>query len=175
MIESRLDRGRGPVGTMLVQRGTLQQGDIVVAGAEWGRVRAMLDDKGKPITYAGPSTPVEILGLSGAPIGRRAVRGGGKRRPRARNHRIPPAPQREKTAGVRLARAARWIRCWPASRPACRRKSPSLIKADVQGSAEAIQATVMKLEHEEVKVRVLLSGVGQITESDVQLAKASRR
>ena len=67
VIESRLDRGRGPVGTILVQRGTLRQGDIVVAGAEWGRVRAMLDDKGKPISAAGPSTPVEILGLSGAP------------------------------------------------------------------------------------------------------------
>ena len=67
MIESRLDRGRGPVATVLVQKGTLQQGDIVVAGAEWGRVRAMLDDKGKPMPEAGPSTPVEILGLSGAP------------------------------------------------------------------------------------------------------------
>jgi len=67
VIESRLDRGRGPVGTVLVQRGTLMQGDIVVAGSEWGRVRAMLDDKGKQMTTAEPSTPVEILGLSGAP------------------------------------------------------------------------------------------------------------
>ena len=74
VIESRLDRGRGPVGTMLVQRGTLKQGDIIVAGSEWGRVRAMLDDKGKQMSEAGPSAPVEILGLSGAPLGRGAVR-----------------------------------------------------------------------------------------------------
>ena len=126
VIESRLDRGRGPVGTVLVQRGTLHQGDIVVAGAEWGRVRAMLDDKGKPIAEAGPSAPVEMLGLSGAPVGRRTVR-------RRRERRRGPAKSPNSASAVSAtrppasapARAARWTRCWPASRPACRRKSPS--------------------------------------------------
>ena len=126
VIESRLDRGRGPVATVLVQKGTLHQGDIVVAGAEWGRVRAMLDDKGQQIKDAGPSAPVEVLGLAGVPMRRRAVRGGRGRGPRARDQRVPPA---QACATRRPAspppRAARWTRCWPASRPASRRKSPS--------------------------------------------------
>ena len=174
MIESRLDRGRGPVATVLVQKGTLQQGDIVVAGAEWGRVRAMLDDKGR----ADQGRRAVGAGRDPRPgrraERRRAVRGGRERGPRARDQRVPPAQaarQDRRRRGRR--RAARSTRCWPASRPASRRKSRVVIKADVQGSAEAIQATVLKLAHEEVKVRVLLAAVGQITESDVQLAKAS--
>ena len=106
MIESRLDRGRGPVATVLVQKGTLQQGDIVVAGAEWGRVRAMLDDKGRALKDAGPSMPVEILGLAGVPVGRRAVRGGGERKPRPRDQpNSASASVRDKAAGVTTARA----------------------------------------------------------------------
>ena len=174
VIESRLDRGRGPVATVLVQKGTLHQGDIVVAGAEWGRVRAMLDDKGR------------------AAEGRRTVHAGGGAgpdracRPRAnrsswwttkagpaRSPNSAPANCATRRPAPAWGRAARWTRCSPASRPASRRKSRSLIKADVQGSAEAIQATVLKLAHEEVKVRVLHAAVGQITESDIQLAKAS--
>ena len=126
VIESRLDRGRGPVATVLVQKGTLHQGDIIVAGAEWGRVRAMLDDKGQPMKDAGPSTPVEVLGLGRRAERRRAVRGGGERRPGARDQRVPPA-QAARQGGRRAPprRAARWTRCWPASPPASRRKSPS--------------------------------------------------
>jgi translation initiation factor IF-2 len=173
VIESRLDRGRGPVGTILVQRGTLEQGDIVVAGAEWGRVRAMLDDKGKPITKAGPSTPVEILGLSGAPTaGEPFVVVESEARAREITE-FRQRRQREKTAGIQAGARGTMDQMLARIQAGVQKEVAVLIKADVQGSAEAIQATVMKLEHEEVKVRVLLSGVGQITESDVQLAKAS--
>ncbi|MEA2788493.1 MAG: translation initiation factor [Acetobacteraceae bacterium] len=173
VIESRLDRGRGPVGTVLVQRGTLEQGDIVVAGSEWGRVRAMLDDKGKPMTEAGPSTPVEILGLSGAPsAGEPFVVVENESRAREITE-FRERRQRDKAAGA-VAGARGTLDQMLARIQAGEQKEVAvLIKADVQGSAEAIQFTVMKLAHEEVKVRVLLAGVGQITESDVQLAKAS--
>jgi translation initiation factor IF-2 len=173
VIESRLDRGRGPVATILVQKGTLKQGDIVVAGAEWGRVRAMLDDKGRPMKEAGPSTPVEILGLAGVPSAGEpfvAVADEGQAREisefrtrKLRDKAAAGATAARGTLDQMLARIA----------AGAQEEVAVLVKADVQGSAEAIQATVLKLEHEEVKVRVLLAGVGQITESDVQLAKAS--
>jgi translation initiation factor IF-2 len=173
VIESRLDRGRGPVGTILVQRGTLRQGDIVVAGAEWGRVRAMLDDKGKPITEAGPSSPVEILGLSGAPTaGEPFVVVENEARAREITE-FRERRQRDKTAGLQAGARGTLDQMLARIQAGVQKEVAVVIKADVQGSAEAIQATVMKLEHEEVKVRVLLSGVGQITESDIQLAKAS--
>jgi translation initiation factor IF-2 len=173
VIESRLDRGRGPVGTILVQRGTLRQGDIVVAGAEWGRVRAMLDDKSKPIAEAGPSAPVEILGLSGAPIaGEPFVVVENEARAREITE-FRQRRQRDKTAGIQAGARGTLDQMLARIQAGVQKEVAVLIKADVQGSAEAIQATVMKLEHEEVKVRVLLSGVGQITESDIQLAKAS--
>jgi translation initiation factor IF-2 len=173
VIESRLDRGRGPVATVLVQKGTLHQGDIIVAGAEWGRVRAMLDDKAQPIKDAGPSAPVEVLGLSSVP-------GAGEPfvvvENEARAREISEFRQRkvrDKTsAGITAARGT--LDEMLARIQAGEQKEVAvLIKADVQGSAEAIQATVLKLEHEEVRVRVLIAGVGQITESDIQLAKAS--
>jgi translation initiation factor IF-2 len=173
VIESRLDRGRGPVGTVLVQRGTLKQGDIVVAGAEWGRVRAMLDDKGRQIQVAGPAMPVEILGLSGAPsAGEPFVVVENESRAREITE-FRERRQRDRLAGA--AAGARGTLDQMLARIAAgeQKEVALLIKADVQGSAEAIQATVLKLAHEEVKVRVLLAGVGQITESDVQLAKAS--
>ena len=173
VIESRLDRGRGPVGTILVQRGTLKQGEIVVAGAEWGRVRAMLDDKGKPITSAGPSTPVEILGLSGAPVaGEPFVVVENEARAREITE-FRLRRQRDKTAGLQAGARGTLDEMLARIQAGVQKEVALLIKADMQGSAEAIQATVMKLEHEEVKVRVLLAGVGQITESDIQLAKAS--
>jgi translation initiation factor IF-2 len=173
VIESRLDRGRGPVGTILVQRGTLHQGDIVVAGAEWGRVRAMVDDKNKPITEAGPSSPVEILGLSGAPVaGEPFVVVESEARAREITE-FRQRRQRDKTAGLQAGARGTLDQMLARIQAGVQKEVAVLIKADVQGSAEAIQATVMKLEHEEVKVRVLLSGVGQITESDIQLAKAS--
>jgi translation initiation factor IF-2 len=173
VIESRLDRGRGPVGTVLVQRGTLRQGDIVVAGSEWGRVRAMLDDKGKQMAEAGPSSPVEILGLSGAPsAGEPFVVVENESRAREITE-FRERRQREKAAGTAAGARGTLDQMLARIQAGEQKEVAVLIKADVQGSAEAIQVVVAKLAHEEVKVRVLLAGVGQITESDVQLAKAS--
>ncbi|MBV9750064.1 MAG: translation initiation factor IF-2, partial [Acetobacteraceae bacterium] len=173
VIESRLDRGRGPVATMLVQKGTLRQGEIVVAGAEWGRIRAMLDDKGQQIKSAEPSTPVEILGLSAVPSAgepfvavdneARAREISEFRQRKLRDRNAAGATAARGTLEEMLARAAAGEL----------KEVALLIKADVQGSAEALQGAVLKQAHEEVKVRVLLAAVGQITESDVQLAKAS--
>ncbi|WP_428376922.1 translation initiation factor IF-2 [Lichenicoccus sp.] len=173
VVESRLDRGRGPVATVLVQNGTLHQGDIVVAGAEWGRVRAMLDDRNRPIKQAGPSTPAELLGLTGVP-------GAGEPfvvvENEARAREISEFRQRkikEKQAAGHVAARGTLDQMLARIQAGAQKEVAVLVKADVQGSAEAIQATVLKLEHEEVKVRVLIAGVGQITESDIQLAKAS--
>jgi translation initiation factor IF-2 len=173
VIESRLDRGRGPVATVLVQKGTLKQGEIVVAGAEWGRVRAMLDDKGRALSAAGPSMPVEILGLAGVPSAGEpfvVVENEGRAREitefRARR-------AREKAAAASGGARGTLDQMLARIQAGEQKEVAVLIKADVQGSAEAIQATVLKLAHEEVKVRVLHAAVGQITESDIQLAKAS--
>jgi translation initiation factor IF-2 len=174
VIESRLDRGRGPVATVLVQKGTLHQGDIIVAGAEWGRVRAMLDDKGQQVKDAGPSTPVEILGLAGVPSAGEpfvAVENESRAREIAefRTRKV-----RDKAAGVTAAARGTLDEMLARIQAGAQKEVAVLIKADVQGSAEALQATVLKLTHEEVRARVLHSGVGQITESDVQLAQASK-
>ena len=173
VIESRLDRGRGPVATMLVQKGTLNQGDIVVAGAEWGRVRALLDDKGKQIKTAGPSSPVEILGLSSVPsAGEPFVVVENEARAREISEFRQRKAKDRSSAGVTAARGT--LEEMLARAVAGELKEVAIVvKADVQGSAEAIQGAVLKLAHEEVKVRVLLSAVGQITESDIQLARAS--
>jgi translation initiation factor IF-2 len=173
VIESRLDRGRGPVATILVQNGTLNQGDIVVAGAEWGRVRAMLDDKGRPMKIAGPSAPVEILGLGGVPsAGEPFVVVEDEQRAREISE-FRTRKLRDKAAAGATAARGTLEQMLTRIAAGAQKEVAVLVKADVQGSAEAIQATVMKLEHEEVKVRVLIASVGQITESDVQLAKAS--
>jgi translation initiation factor IF-2 len=173
VIESKLDRGRGPVATVLVQKGTLRQGDIVVAGAEWGRVRAMLDDKGRQLKEAAPSTPVEILGLAGVPSAGEpfvAVENEGRAREISefRQRKI-----REKAAAGSAAARGTLDQMLARIQAGEQKEVAVVVKADVQGSAEAIQATVQKLGNEEVRVRVLHAAVGQITESDVQLAKAS--
>ncbi len=173
VIESRLDRGRGPVATILVQKGTLNQGEIVVAGGEWGRVRAMLDDKGRNLKEAGPSSPVEILGLSGVPsAGEPFVVVENESRAREITE-FRQRRQRDKVAGANTLARGTLDQMLARIQAGEQKEVAVLIKADVQGSSEAIQATVLKLAHEEVRVRVLLAGVGQITESDVQLAKAS--
>jgi translation initiation factor IF-2 len=173
VIESKLDKGRGPVATVLVQKGTLRQGDMVVAGTEWGRVRAMLDDKGRQVKEAGPSLPVEILGLSGVPTAGEtfvAVENEGRAR-EISEYRQRVA--REKQAAA--AGAARGTLADMMARVAAgqQKEVAVVVKADVQGSAEALGVTLNKLSRDEVKVRLLHSGVGQITESDIQLAKAS--
>ncbi len=173
VIESRLDRGRGPVATVLVQKGTLRPGEIVVAGAEWGRVRAMQNDKGKAVPAAGPSTPVEILGLSAAPTaGEPFVVVENESRAREivefRGRKL-----RERAAAALTAGRGTMEEMLARIQAGVQKEVAVVVKADVQGSAEAIQATVTKLGVEEVRVRVLHAAVGQITESDVQLAKAS--
>jgi translation initiation factor IF-2 len=173
VIESRLDRGRGPVATVLVQKGTLHQGDIVVAGAEWGRVRAMLDDKGRQVKDAGPSMPVEILGLSAVPGAGEpfvAVEDEGRAREISE---FRQRKLREKAAAGQTAARGTLDQMLARIQAGEQKEVAVLVKADVQGSAEAIAATVLKLGNDEVKVRVLHSAVGQITESDIQLAKAS--
>jgi translation initiation factor IF-2 len=173
IIESRLDKGRGPVATVLVQKGTLHPGDIVVAGAEWGRVRAMQDDNGKTVKSAGPSTPVEILGLSAAPTAGEpfVVVESDTRAREIVEFRSRKA--REKSAAALTAGRGTMEEMLARIQAGVQKEVAVVIKADVQGSAEAIQVVVTKVGNEEVRVRTLHSAVGQITESDVQLAKAS--
>jgi translation initiation factor IF-2 len=173
VIESRLDRGRGPVATILVQKGTLHAGDIVVAGAEWGKVRAMTDDTGKQVKLAEPAFPVEIQGLGGVPrAGEPFVVVENERRASEISE-FRQRKLRESAAGLQVAARGTLDEMLARIQAGEQKEVAIVVKADVQGSAEAIGVTVMKVAHEEVRVRVLLSGVGQITESDVQLAKAS--
>ncbi len=173
VVESRLDRGRGPVATVLVQKGTLQAGDIVVAGAEWGKIRAMTDDKGKAVKIAGPSTPVEIQGLAAVPrAGEPFVVVENEGRAREISE-FRQRKLRDTAAGAQTAARGTLDEMLARIQAGEQKEVAVIVKADVQGSAEAINVTVLKLAHEEVRVRVLLSSVGQITESDVQLAKAS--
>ncbi|MCX8667373.1 translation initiation factor IF-2 [Acetobacteraceae bacterium B3987] len=173
VIESRLDRGRGSVATVLVQKGTLNRTDIVVAGAHWGRVRALLDDHGKQIKKAGPSVPVEILGMSGVPdAGAPFVVVDSENRAREISE-FRQRKAREKATAMQVAARGTLDQMLAKIQAGEQKEVALIVKADVQGSAEAIQATVEKLSHEEVAVRVLNATVGQITESDVQLAKAS--
>ncbi len=173
VLESRLDRGRGPVATVLVQKGTLNQGDIIVAGAEWGRVRAMLDDRGRPMKNAGPSMPAEVLGVGGVPgAGEPFVVVEDEGRAREISE-FRQRKLRDKAAGVLTAARGTMDEMLARIQAGVQKEVAIIIKADVQGSAEAITQTVLKLAHEEVRVRVLMAGVGQITESDIQLARAS--
>jgi translation initiation factor IF-2 len=161
------------VATVLVQRGTLRQGDIVVAGAEWGRIRAMLDDKGRQLKEADPSTPVEILGLSGVPgAGETFVVVDDEARAREISE-FRQRKLREKQVAASAALRGNLTDMLARIQAGAQKEVAVVVKADVQGSSEAIAVTLGKIGNDEVKVRVLLSAVGQITESDVQLAKAS--
>jgi translation initiation factor IF-2 len=173
VIEARLDKGRGPVATVLVQRGTLKVGDIVVGGSQWGRVRALLDDKGLPQHEAGPSMPVEVLGFSGSPEAGDRV---GVVDTEARAREITEYRERQKrekaAARGSLARGS-LADMMSQLKSAGRKEFPLVIKGDVQGSVEAIIATLEKLNTDEVAARVIHAGVGGITESDITLAEAS--
>ncbi len=173
VIEAKLDRGRGPVATALVQRGTLKTGDIVVAGAEWGRVRALVSDTGEPVQNAGPSTPVEILGFSGTPDAgdRLAVVENEARARQVTDYRA--RARREKQAARAAGSRGSLEQMMAQARTAGLKEFPLVIKADVQGSLEAIVGALDKLGTDEVAARVLHSGVGGISESDVTLAEAS--
>jgi translation initiation factor IF-2 len=171
IIESRLDKGRGPVATMLVQKGTLHKGDILLAGLEYGRVRGMLNEKAEMVDEAGPSIPVEILGLSGTPnAGDDAVVVANERKARE------VAMYRQgKYRDVKLARqqAAKLENMFSQMEEGEVSMVNIVLKADVQGSVEAISDALENLSTDEVKVKIVASGVGGITESDVNLAVAS--
>jgi len=173
VIEARLDRGRGPVATVLVQRGTLRPGDIVVAGTEWGRVRALASDTGHSVIAAGPSMPVEILGFNGTPEAsdRLAVVDTEARAREITDYRA--RQKREIQAARQTGMRGSLEQMMSQLKTAGRKEFPLVIKADVQGSVEAIVGALEKLATEEVATRVLFAGVGGITESDVTLAEAS--
>jgi len=171
VVEAKLDRGRGPVATVLVQRGTLKAGDIVVAGAEWGRVRALINERGEQIESAGPAEPVEVLGLSGAPEAGDEL---AVVESEARAREVTEYRDRKRREG-KQANISRLTldQLLQSKKDGEKSFLPLVIKADVHGSVEAIAGALEKLGTEEVAVQALLDGVGGITESDVILAHAS--
>jgi translation initiation factor IF-2 len=169
VVEAKLDKGRGPLATVLVQRGTLKVGDIFVVGAVPGKVRAMIDDKGKPVKEAGPSVPVEVLGLSGVPSAGdtlTVVENEGRAREVAAYRQGLLDRKRTTTAPLSVENMF-------ASRASTTKEFPLVVKGDVQGSVEAIVSAVNRISTEDIKARILHAGVGAITESDVILAAAS--
>ncbi len=172
VIEARLDKGRGPVATVLVQSGTLQAGDIVLAGSTYGKVRAMLDENGKAIKAAGPSIPVEIQGLTEVPQA---------------GDEFMVLPDERRAREIATYRAGRFRNTKLAKQQAAKLENmftdmtagavktvPIIIKADVQGSQEALGQSLLKLSTDEIKVQLVYAGVGGVTESDVNLAIASK-
>ncbi len=172
IVEAKLERGRGPVGTLLVQKGTLHVGDIVVAGSAWGKVRALINDRGEHVKVAGPSQPVEILGFSSAPeagdqlavVGTEAS---------ARDITEYRSRKRRESHAAGVGTGLSLEQMMSQLKTEDKKEFPLLIKGDVQGSVEAINVALGKLGNEEVQARVVHSGVGGITESDVSLAAAS--
>jgi translation initiation factor IF-2 len=173
VIEARLDRGRGPVATVLVQRGTLKPGDIVVAGSEWGRVRALMSDTGHSVVAAGPSMPVEVLGFNGTPEAsdRLAVVDTESRAREITDYRV--RQKREKMAARQTGMRGSLEQMMSQLKTTGRKEFPLVIKGDVQGSIEAIVGALDKMSTDEVLARVIYSGAGGITESDITLAEAS--
>jgi translation initiation factor IF-2 len=173
VIEAKLDVGRGPVATVLVQNGTLRKGDIFVVGEQWGKVRALINDKGETVAEAGPSAAVEVLGLSGTPSAGdtlNVVETEAQAREIA-DYRIKTAKDKRAAAGAATTLEQLMAKAKADQSVA---ELPILIKADVQGSAEAIVQAMEKIGNEEVRVRILHSGVGAITDTDVALAEASK-
>ena len=171
VIEAKLDKGRGPVATVLVQRGTLKVGDLLVAGSEWGRVRHLANDRGESTDRAGPSTPVEVLGLSGVPeAGDEFVVVDTESR--AREVTEYRSRKRRESRHATVARQT-MDQLLKSRSEGEKRFLPLVVKGDVQGSVEAIQGALARLGNDEVGAQVLSGGVGGITESDVILAHAS--
>ncbi|MBS0327111.1 MAG: translation initiation factor IF-2 [Proteobacteria bacterium] len=172
VIEARLDKGRGPVATVLVHSGTLKRGDVVLAGAVFGRVRAMTDENAKPVAEAGPAIPVEIQGLSDVPLaGEEVIALGDERKARE-----IALFRQGKFRDVKLAKqqAAKLENMFEQMGEAGAKTLPLIVKADVQGSYEALQQALTKLSTDEVKVNIVHAAVGGITESDINLALASK-
>ncbi len=173
VIEAKLDVGRGPIATVLVQNGTLRKGDIFVVGEQWGKVRALINDKGERIDEAGPSVPVEVLGLSGTPSAGdtlNVVETEAQAREIA-TYRENVIKDKRAAAGAATTLEQLMAKAKADQSVA---ELPVLVKADVQGSAEAIVQALEKVGNEEVRVRVLSYGVGAITDTDVMLAEASK-
>ncbi len=171
VIEAKLERGRGAVATVLIQRGTLNQGDIFIAGSEWGRVRALINDRGETISAAGPSEPVEVLGLQGAPLaGDDFV----VVEDEARAREVTEYRQRaERQKSLTVSGRGTLEQMFDQIKAGEVQELPIVIRGDVQGSIEAIVGSLEKLATDEVKVRVMHSAVGGITESDIILAKSA--
>ncbi|MFN4008822.1 MAG: translation initiation factor IF-2 [Pannonibacter sp.] len=173
VIEAQLDKGRGPVATVLVQKGTLRVGDILVAGGEWGKVRALLDEDGNQVKEAGPSKPVEVLGFQGTPEAgdQVAVVENEARAREIADYRL--RQKRDRLSVLKSGSRGSIEQMMSRLQTGGRKEFPLVVKADVQGSAEAIAHALDKIGNEEVGARILHAGVGGITESDITLAAAS--
>jgi translation initiation factor IF-2 len=171
VIEARLDKGRGPVATLLVQNGTLKQGDIIIAGTAVGRVRTMVDYKGGRLTEAGPSVPVEIAGLSEAPTAGSPFFAVADER--MARELVEQRKAEEKAKAAAPVQKVSLENLFDQISAGERKELPLIVKADVQGSVEAVKASLEKLSNDEVNVRVIHGGVGAINESDVMLAASS--
>jgi len=174
VVESSLDKGRGPVATILVQDGTLKRGDMILAGTEYGRVRAMFDETGSPIEEAGPSIPAEVLGLSGVPnAGDDVLAVADERKARDAAEQRKQSAREGRLAEKQAAKLQNLFDQMSEGSSGEAQNVNLVIKADVQGSVEALRDSLTRLSSEEIKVNVVASGVGGITESDASLAQAS--
>ena len=171
VIESRLDKGRGPVATLLVQNGTLKQGDIIIAGTAVGRVRTMMNYKGERLTEAGPSVPVEIAGLSEAPVGGSPFFAVADER--MARELVEQRKAEEKAKALAPTQKVSLENLFDQIQAGARKELALIVKADVQGSVEAVKSSLEKLSNDEVNVRVIHGAVGAINESDVMLATSS--
>ena len=171
VIESKVETGRGPVISVLIQKGTLTVGDIVIAGKEWGKVRALSDDEGKRVISAVPSYPIEILGLSGAPsAGDEFVVVENESRAREVTQYRDRLIRLKENSSIKRGTVEQMI---SSASETVEKNLPILIKADVHGSKEALEQSINKIKNEDIKIKILHSGVGEINESDVSLASAS--
>ena len=171
VIEARLDKARGPIATLLVQNGTLKQGDIIIAGTAVGRVRVMTNDKGRTVKSAGPSMPVEITGLADVPTPGDEF--DAVTDERMARELVEQRRQAEKDAAAKLTQKVTLDNLFARMQEGEMKELPLIVKADVQGSAEAVKASLEKLSNEEVRVRVIHTGVGAINESDILLASTA--
>ena len=171
VIEARLDKNRGPIATLLVQNGTLHKGDLIIAGTSVGRVRVMTDDKGRAITSAGPSVPVEITGLAETPAPGDEFNAVSDER--MARQLVEQRKQAEKDAAAKLTSKVTLDNLFAKMQEGEMKELNLIVKADVQGSAEAVKASLEKLSNDEVRVRVIHAGVGAINESDILLASTS--
>jgi len=171
VLEARLDRARGPIATVLIQKGTLRIGDPFIAGAEHGKVRALLDDRGARVEKAGPSTPVEVLGLEGVPAAGDLFQA----LPEDRRARQIGAYRQEKVRREKLLKSSRLTldHLFEQIKGGVVKELPLVLKADVQGSAEVLAKTLEELSTEKVKVKVIHQATGAINDSDILLASAS--